>query len=106
MLMSMTYLNRILPVSISVNLGGGSTRNTKGEYVVLVCQHYLPTQLARVFTVFEKLVAAYLYRMRISRVRTCVFLMYAHDTPPRVQHFSETVFGVRESPITVESWYV
>ena len=24
--------------------GGGSTRNTKGEYVVLVCQkHYLPT---------------------------------------------------------------
>ena len=23
-----------------------------------------------------------------SRVRACVFLAYAHDTPPRVQHFS------------------
>ena len=41
--------------------------------MVLVChKHYLPTYLyiARVFTVFEKLVA-YLYRMRISRVRAC-----------------------------------
>ena len=27
---------------------------------------------------------AYLYRMRFSRVRACVFLVYAHDTPPRV----------------------
>ena len=38
MLMS---IDHILPVS---EHGGGSTRNTKGEYVVLVCQkHYLPT---------------------------------------------------------------
>ena len=38
LLMSMT---QILPVSEHC---GGSTRNTKGEYVVLVCQtHYLPT---------------------------------------------------------------
>ena len=45
--------------------------NTKGEYVVLVCQkHYLPIQLAHVLTVFYKLVAAHLYRS--------VFLMYAH----------------------------
>ena len=41
MLMSMAYLDQILPVS---EHGGGSTRNTKGEYVVLACQkHYLPT---------------------------------------------------------------
>ena len=26
--------------------------------------------------------------MRVSRVRACVFLVYAHDTLPRVQHFS------------------
>ena len=26
--------------------------------------------------------------VRISRVRAYVFLVYAHDTPPRVQHFS------------------
>ena len=58
------------PDSVRFEHGGGSRSNTKGEYVVLVCQkHYLPTQLARVFTVFEKLVAAYPYRMCISRVR-------------------------------------
>ena len=28
------------------------------------------------------------FYMRISRVRACVFLVYTHDTPPRVQHFS------------------
>ena len=38
------------------------------------------------FTVSEKLVAVYLYSMRICTA--CVFLVYAHDTPPRVQHFS------------------
>ena len=44
--------------------------------MVLVCQkHYLPMYLARVFTVSEKLVAAYLYSMRIC---TALFLVYAH----------------------------
>ena len=65
------------PDSARLEHGGGSRRNTKGEYVVLVWQkHYLTDVAARVFTVFEKLVAAYLYRMRISRVRA--FLVYAH----------------------------
>ena len=40
------------------------------------------------FTVSEKLVAAYLYSMRISHVPACVILVYAHDTLPRVQHFA------------------
>ena len=58
------------PDSARFEHGGGSRSNTKGEYVVLVCQkHYLPTQLAHVFTdtVFEKLVCT-----------ACVFLVYAH----------------------------
>ena len=59
------------PDSARFEHGGGSRSNTKGEYVVLLCQkHYLPTELARVFTVFEKLVAAY--------CTACVFLVYAH----------------------------
>ena len=64
------------PDSAGFQHGGGSRSNTKGEYVVLVCQnHYLPT-LAGVFTVFEKLVAAsYLYRMRISHVRACTCIL-------------------------------
>ena len=41
LLMSMAYLDQILPVS---EHGGGSARKMKGEYVVLVWQkHYLPT---------------------------------------------------------------
>ena len=34
-------------------------------------------KLARVFTAFGKLVAAFLYRMRISRVRACTCIHYA-----------------------------
>ena len=58
------------PDSARFEHGGDSRSNTKGEYVVLVCQKHYLRYLARVFTV-EKLVAAYLYRMRISRVRAC-----------------------------------
>ena len=40
-------------------------------------------KLACAFTVFEKLAAAYLYRMRISRVRACIdvysTIMYTHE---------------------------
>ena len=39
MLMSMAYLDQILH-------GGGSRSNTKGEYVVLVWQKTLPTEVA------------------------------------------------------------
>ena len=68
------------PDSARFEHGGGSTSNTKGEYMVLVCQkYYLPTWLARVFTVFEKLVAAFLYCMRISRVRACTCNLYTHE---------------------------
>ena len=76
----------------------------KGEYVVLVCQkHYLPTC---VFTVSEKLVAAYIsvqLQHASSRVRACVFLAYAHDTPPRVQHFSAFhCIGASSFPFSME----
>ena len=49
------------------------------------------------FTVSVKLV------VRICT--TCVFLVYAHDTPPRVQHFSAFHFGnvVQKSTIKQKS---
>ena len=57
------------PDSARFEHSGGSTSNTKGEPV---------------FTVFEKLVAAFLYRMRISRVRACTCIHYVH---PRTHAF-------------------
>ena len=80
------------PDSARFEHGGGSTRNTKGEYVVLVC---LPTDVAspcvhcfREAGSYVSVLHAYFSctRMHISRV--CAFLVYAHDTPPRVQYFS------------------
>jgi hypothetical protein len=39
--------------------------------------------------------------MRISHVCACVFLVYAHDTPPRVQHFSAFHYGCSDIIIVV-----
>ena len=63
------------PDSARFERDGASRSNTKCEYVVLVYQnHYL---LAHVFTVYEKLVDVYLYRMLICRVcaYTCVCIL-------------------------------
>ena len=83
MLMSMAYLDQILPVLSTVEAVEVTRR------AVLVCQkHYLPT-----FTVSEKLVAAYICTACVSVLHACfsckrMRISRAHDTPPRVQHFS------------------
>ena len=110
------------PDSAHFEHGGGSTRNTKGEYVVLVChKHYLPTYLARVFTVFEagsvsvphaSFSCTRMYLPTNVRMRNATYspVKLQEDeciykpTAPRVRTlvpFIETVFGVRESPIIV-----
>ena len=77
MLISMGYLNQILPVSSMVEAAEVTRRPSM---LVLVCQkHYLPMQLAHVFTVFEKLVACtsvpYVY---FSCTHMYDIIMYTH----------------------------
>ena len=43
------------------------------------CGLGLLTELSCVFTVLEKLVAAYLYCMRLSCVCACTCILYTHD---------------------------
>ena len=70
MLMSMAYLDQILPVSSTVEAVHVTRRASMWSWFAT---NTIPTDIA--ITVFKKrLVAAYLYCMRISRVRasTCV----------------------------------
>ena len=46
------------------------------------------------FTVFKKLVAVYLYRMRISSVRACTCILYTGPTNLRMRN--ATYIGVEE----------
>ena len=68
MLMSMAYLDQILPVLSTVEAVEVTQRANMWSWFGKNTTH-------RVFTVFEKLVAAYLYRTRISRARACTFTL-------------------------------
>ena len=94
MLMSMAYLDQILPVSSTVEAVEVTRRASMWSWVA---KKTLPTDVASPCvhcfreagscvsgTACVSLPHASLYRMRLSRVRACVFLVYAHDTPPRV----------------------
>ena len=92
MLMCMAYLNQILPISSTVE-GVEVTRRVSmwswfGKNTTYRCSYIACTC---VFTVFEKLVAAYLYRICISHVRACTHNLYTHElTQWCVEEFTHT----------------
>ena len=83
MLISMAYLDQILPVSSTVeapevtrraSICGPGLPKTLPTDVASPCVHCF-REAGSCICVQH----AYLYRMRISRVRACVFFVYAHD---------------------------
>ena len=74
MLMSMAYLDQILPVSSTVEAVQVIRRVSSGPGLPKI----LPTDVASPCVHCLKLVAAFLYRMRISRVRACTCIHYVY----------------------------
>ena len=79
MLMSMAYLDQILPVSSTVEAVH------EGQVCGPGLPKTLPTDVASPCVhCFQEAVAAYLYRIRISRVHACmcfiiIIIMYTHE---------------------------
>ena len=62
------------PDSARFEHGGGSTSNTKGEYVVLVCQkHYLPTASFKSYGVKTKRTSQYANEHGLPRPHSARF---------------------------------